>query len=107
MLKGFVLFAGRFDDMGVAMADADGDDAAEAVQVTSARVVPYVLHFAFDEHQRLFVVEEDAWVDELLAQGQHLVGGRSTVGFGFVIGGGQSGRLHGSSKKLSVERVMS
>ena len=89
MLEELVLLPRRFDDVGMTMPDADGDDAAEGVEVTPAALVPDVLHFAFHEGERLFVVEEDARVQELLAQAVDLVGRRAGVGLRLVVEGRQ------------------
>ncbi len=43
----------------IAMADADGDDAAEEIQVLIAVGVPHVLILGVRDHQRLLVVMED------------------------------------------------
>src|SRR6185369_114433 len=94
MLQGFVLLASRLDDVRVAMADTDRYDTAEAVEIALAGVVPDVLHFAFHQHQRLFVVKEDAGIDELLSQGENLVGGRAGIRLGLMGSSGQSWRGH-------------
>ena len=76
------------------MADADGHDAAKAVEVAFARVVPQILHAPLHEHERLFVVKEDAGVHELLAQRRHCIGGRAGIFLRFVTAGGQRDVLH-------------
>ena len=87
VLVNFVLLVRRRDHVRMTMPHADRHDAAETVEVTLARVVPDVLHLALDEHERLFVVEENAGVQELFALRQHFGGGRAGVFLRFVIRG--------------------
>ncbi len=54
------------DDLRMTMADADGDNAAEAVEVALAGLVPDILHAALHEHDRFFVVEKDAGIQNSL-----------------------------------------
>ena len=42
------------------MPDGDGDDAGEGVEVLLAGFVPDVLHVAFDDHQGLAVIGDQA-----------------------------------------------
>ena len=58
MLKGLVLFAHRLDYMWVAMPHAHGRDAGEAVEVTSAFLIPDILPFALHDHQRFLIQVE-------------------------------------------------
>ena len=67
------LLADAFDDLRMAMADADRDDAGEGIEIPPARLVPHVLHVAFDDHQRIAVVRDDAGRQILMPQGEHLV----------------------------------
>ena len=53
----------------VAVADADGDDAAEEIQILIAVRVPHVLIFGVRDHQRFFVVVEDGG-EEMVAVGE-------------------------------------
>ncbi len=76
------------------MSDADRDDAAERVEVTLARLVPDILHLPFHHHERLFVVEKNAGVEELLARREHFLGRRSAVASRLVIERRQSGDIH-------------
>ena len=85
VLQRFVLLVRRGDDVRMAMADADGDDAAEAVEIAFAGFVPDILHLALHDHDRLLVVEKDAGVQELLAQGEHFLGGRAGVGLRLMV----------------------
>jgi len=62
-------------DFGVAVANANGADAAKAVEVAPARFIEEVLHFAFHRHKGVFVEEEDALVE-------HSFAAREEVGFG-------------------------
>ena len=62
------------DDVRMTMTDADGDDAAEPVEITPARFVPDILHLSFHEHERLFVIEKNSRVQELFAQREHFFG---------------------------------
>ena len=76
------LFADPLDDLRVAMADADRDDAGEGVEVSPARLVPHILHVPFDDHQRLAVIRDDAGRQVLMPQGQHLLARRAVVAAG-------------------------
>ena len=53
----------------VAMADADGDDAAEEIQVLIAVGIPDVLILGVRDDQRLFVVMEDGG-EQMVAVGE-------------------------------------
>ena len=66
----------RLRDLRVVVADADGEHAAEAVEVLVARVVPDVLPLAADEGERLLVVRGDRGEEEffVLADGFRLRG---------------------------------
>src|SRR5580765_7712821 len=86
MLQRLVLAAYRFKQMRMAMANADGYDSTQTIEVSLTAVIPDVLHLAFHNHQRLFVIEKDAGIEELLAQSEHFFGGRAGVGSGFVGG---------------------
>src|SRR5438132_12856336 len=48
-------------------------DSAERIEISSAVLVPNVLHFPFHKHERLFVVEENSRIQEFLAQTQHFI----------------------------------
>ncbi len=85
----FELFVDFFGDFGVAVADADGDDAAEAVEVLFAGFVPDVLHFSFDDHERVFVEVEEGGVEVFVAEGDGVGLGGAGVGAGFVRGDGE------------------
>ena len=74
VLVEFALFGARGNDVRMAVTDANGDDTAEAVEVALALFVPDVLSVAFHDHERLFIIEEDAGVHELLAQHENLLG---------------------------------
>ena len=84
MLQHFVLLVGSVDHVRMAMTDADGDDAAETVEITPAIFIPDILPLAFHDHDRLFVIEEDAGIQELLAQLQHFVGAKGRCIFAVV-----------------------
>ena len=94
--------AGR-DDVRVAMSDADCDDAAESVEVALPFLVPHVLHPALHDHERFFVVEENAGVHELLAQGKHFVGRWSGIRSRLVIARGERGFLHRFGKRGRIK----
>ena len=94
MLQQFVLPPRRLDHVRMAMAHADGDNAAQRIQITAAFVVKEVLGFAFHQHHRFLVIEEQAGTEELAAQLQDLVKGRAGVGFGLIIKGGQHWIIH-------------
>src|SRR5260370_7573398 len=86
VLQGLVLAARGFNDVRMAMADADGYDAAETIEITFAGIIPYILHLPFHNHQRLFVVEKNAGVEELFAQSEHFLRTPPRVRFGFLAG---------------------
>jgi len=60
MLERFVLPAGGFNDVRMAMSHAYGDNAAEAIQVTPALFVKQILTPALHKHDRFFVVKKSA-----------------------------------------------
>ena len=66
MLQDFVLLLRRRDHVRMTMADADRHDAAERIEITPPVFVPDILHLALHEHERSFVVEENAGIQELL-----------------------------------------
>src|SRR5579871_1792173 len=94
MLIDFVLLVRSRDDVGMAVADTDGDDAADAVEVAFAGFVPDVLHGALDEHEGRLVVEKDAGVYELFAQCEDFGGRGACVFAGLMSGGWKRGRFH-------------
>ena len=98
VLEDFILFPRRGNDVRMAMPNADGHNATNAVEVTLARVVPDVLHRAFDEHDGFFVVEKNSGIHELLAQREHFVGGRTGIFLRFVTCGGQRDVFHKSKR---------
>src|SRR5260370_37583354 len=86
VLQGLVLAARGFNDVRMAMADADGYDAAETIEITFAGIIPDILHLPFHNHERLFVVEKNAGVEGLLAQSERFLGRRAGVRVGIVGG---------------------
>ena len=87
MLEDLVLALRRRDHVGMTMPDADGDNAAERVEITPPGFVPDVLHFPLHNRERLFVVEKDPGVQEFFAQLQDLFRGRTGVGLRLEIEG--------------------
>ena len=87
VLERGVLGVGGGEDVRVAVADADGHNAAEAVEVAFAGGVPDVLHFALHDHERLLIVEEKAGVEELFALREHLIERGTGVGLRLMRGG--------------------
>ena len=85
----------RGEDFGMAMADADGDDSAEGVEVAPSGWVEEVLHPALNDRERFWIVVEDGGVEMGLAQGVQFGRGRPGVGFGDEVERGQLGRVHG------------
>ncbi len=67
MLQRFVLLAHRFEHVRMTMADADGGDAGEAVEIAPAFFVPDILAFAFHQHQRLFIKMKKRWIEKFFA----------------------------------------
>ena len=94
VLERGVLGLGGGDDVWVAVADADGHDAAETIEVAAPGVVPDILHVSLYDHERLAVIEEEAGVEELLALREHLRGGRAGVDLRAVRRGGQRDGFH-------------
>jgi hypothetical protein len=72
VLDEFVLLGDGGVHLGVAMADAHGANAAEAIEVAASGFVPDILHFALNEHEGLFVEREDGLVEDLLAAGEEV-----------------------------------
>src|SRR5262249_47358093 len=95
MLQHFVLAIRGGDDVRMAMADANGDDSTEAVEVALARVVPDVLHLSLDEHERLLVVEEDSGIQKLLSKREHFIRRRAGIAGGLMCEWSQRNRFHG------------
>src|SRR6516225_11952910 len=91
MLERFILFLRSGNNVGMAMSYANRDNSAEAIEVSFACIIPDVLEFSFHQHQRLFVIEEDSRVEELLAQGEDLISRSAFVRRGLMAGGGQGG----------------
>src|SRR5258708_5397958 len=89
-------------DMRVAMPYADSHDAPKAVKIAFAGVIPNILAVALDEHNGLFVIQEDARVEELLAHRQHFIGGRSGVRFGCMATGREGWQLFHLNLNLSL-----
>ena len=58
--QGLRLADDRFGHLGMAVADAHGQHAAEAIEVLPSRVVPHMQAFAAHQRQRLLVVGGDA-----------------------------------------------
>ena len=69
----------------VAVPDADGDDAAEAVEIAAAGFVEEILRLAFDDGDRLLVVMENRRIHELVAEREDFLRRRSVVGLRGVI----------------------
>src|SRR5262249_41352341 len=85
VLKLSNLFADLFDDVRMAMADGNRDDAGKGIKVALSFFVPEILHVPFDDHQRLFVVGQQAGSQILLTQSQHFFAAGAIVGSGLVI----------------------
>src|ERR1700746_1161355 len=79
MLQRLVLLPHNIDNVGMTMSHAHGHDSAERIEISAAVLVPEVLHFPFHEHDRLFVVEKNSGIQELIAQTQYLVGRKPVV----------------------------
>ena len=61
------LLADALDDLRMAVPDADGDDSGEGIEIPLARFVVHILHVAFDDQQRVFVVGHQARREVLAA----------------------------------------
>ena len=95
MLERFVLLSHNIDNIRVTMSHTDGDDSAKRVEISAAVLVPEILHFPFHQHDRLFVVEKNSRIQELLAQAQDFVGRRAAVLFWFMVERWQLWKFHG------------
>ena len=84
VLEQFVLPLRGGDDVRVAVADADGDDPGDAIEVAFAGFIPDVLLFAFDQHDGFLVIEKEAGAEIFLALGEDFGGGGAGVGLGLV-----------------------
>ena len=58
---------------------------AQGIKVALARIIPDVLHRAFDEHDGIFIIEKNSRIHELLAQRENFRGTRTGVLFGLMI----------------------
>ena len=94
MLQRFILLVCGTDHVRVTMPDADRHDSAERVEISFTFFVPDVLHFAFDEHERLFVVEKNSRVQKSFAQMQNFIGRWAVVFFRLVIKWRKLGSFH-------------
>ena len=68
MLQFANLSADFFDNIRMAVADRDRDDPGEGIQILLAGLVPEVLHLAFDNHQWLGIIRNQARRKILLAK---------------------------------------
>jgi hypothetical protein len=80
VLDGAHLLDDGLGHLRVCVADADGEDAAEAVEVAVALVVPDVLPLAADERERLLVVHRDGGEEKLFVLLDDLGAGRLGLG---------------------------
>ena len=80
------------------MSHAHRHDSAESVEVTFAHVIPDILHAAFDEHERGFVVKEHAGVEELFPLREYIGRGRAGVFLRLMIRGRERGGFHSSKR---------
>src|SRR5436309_2701754 len=94
MLERLVLLSHNIDNSRVTMSHADGDDSAKRVEISAAVLVPEILHFPFHQHDRLFVVEKNSWIQELFAQMQDFISRRAAVFLRFVIEWRKLGTFH-------------
>ena len=93
MLERLVLPARRGEDVWVAVADRDGGDAGEGVEVAPALVIPDVLAFSLHDHERLLVHVEQGGVKELLAEAIDFFSRGAGVGLGLVLSGREMHKL--------------
>ena len=84
----------------MAVADGDGDDAAEGVEITAAFFVVEVLHRPLHDHEGLAVVVEKGGGEVFLAEFQDLFRTRALVGAGLVV----IGRKLGSFRRCRPSR---
>src|SRR5882724_7434039 len=94
MLERLVLLPHNIDNVGMTMPNAHGHDSAKRVEISAAVLVPDVLYLSFHKHKRLFVVEKNSGIQELLAQTQHFVGRRPIVFLRLVTKGRKLWKFH-------------
>src|SRR5262249_10811767 len=80
MLKFTNLLSNSLHPLRMAMADRNGDDTGEAVEILFAGFIPQVLQMPFNDEQRLLVIGDQARREVLPAQGKHFVTRRARVG---------------------------
>ena len=86
------LLAHFLDDLGMTVADRDGDDPGEGVEVLLAGLVPDVLHVAFDDQERLAIIRDQARREVLSPHRQHFVARGTVIGGRRVWGDRQRSR---------------
>ncbi len=86
------LLADFLDDIWMAVADRDRDDAGEAIEILLARFVPHILHVPFDDQQRIAVVRDQARRQILLPQGEDFFFAGAVVGRWLVFADRQLGK---------------
>ena len=79
MLEPADLLADLLDDLGMTVADRDGDDPGKGVEVLLAGLVPDVLHVAFGDQQGLAIIRDQPRREILPAHGQHFVARRAVI----------------------------
>jgi hypothetical protein len=100
VLEAVVLLVDGGEDLGVAVADGDGDDAAKGVEITAAFLVVEVLHRPLHDHERLAVVVEKGGGKVFFAEFQDFFRTGALVGVGLVI----VGRKLGSFRRCRPSR---
>src|SRR5437870_7062019 len=85
MLQELVLPTRCLYQIRVTVTDADGDNSTERIKISPSLFVEHVLPFAFHDHQRAFVVEEDAGIQKLPTQAQHFFRGRPAMWLWLII----------------------
>ena len=94
MLQYLVLPIGSIDNVRMTVANTNGHDPAERIQIPFTALVPNVLHLPFHQHERLFVVEKNSWIQKLLTQTQDFIGRWAVVFFWLIFKRWKLGQFH-------------
>ncbi len=91
VLEGPILLFDGGNDLRVAMADADSDDASEAVEIAFAGFIVEVLHMPLDEHDGIFVEGKKGRGEVLLPGFEYFLPAGAGIGLGGVGAGRKLG----------------
>ena len=100
VLEPVVLLVDSGEDLGVTVADGNGDDAAKGVEITAAFLVVEVLHRPLHDHKGLAVVVKKRGGEVFFAEFQDFFRARALIGAGLVV----IGRKLGSFRRCRPSR---